>query len=93
MHCAPCDAPRSAAQVVRASDTPHRFGGRDFLEFENITVVPIQTKLVDAALLSDAELRWLNDYNAACREALAPHLRDAEDAAWLHRETAPLERP
>lgn len=30
--------------------------------------VPIQTKLVDTALLSAEELQWLNDYNAWTRE-------------------------
>jgi hypothetical protein len=37
-----------------------------FLEFENITCMPIQTKLVDASLLNDFELSWLNGYNAWC---------------------------
>lgn len=30
--------------------------------------MPIQTKLVDTALLSAEELQWLNDYNAWTRE-------------------------
>jgi C-terminal region of peptidase_M24 len=37
-----------------------------FLEFENLTVAPIQTSLIDVALLTREELSWINAYNAYC---------------------------
>lgn len=77
--------------VVSKAETEHQFGGRQFLGFTNITLVPIQTKMVDAALLSDDELRWLNDYNAMCLEQVAP-LVTGDALAYLTRECAALTR-
>ncbi|MEQ9639548.1 MAG: aminopeptidase P family protein [Alphaproteobacteria bacterium] len=57
--------------------------------FETITKAPIDRRLVDVALLSPAELAWLNAYHAEVREVLTP-LLDADTAAWLARVTAPL---
>ncbi|KAF8018103.1 hypothetical protein BT93_H3107 [Corymbia citriodora subsp. variegata] len=45
-------------------NTPNHFGGIGYLGFEKLTFVPIQTKMVDTALLSSAEINWLNDYHA-----------------------------
>ncbi len=42
----------------------HRFGGVPYFGFEYITLVPIQTKMIDASLMSDAEVAWLDTYHA-----------------------------
>jgi Xaa-Pro aminopeptidase len=57
--------------------------------FETITLAPIDTRLVDAALLGAGEIAWLNAYHARVRDALAP-LLDAPMRAWLITATAPL---
>ncbi|HUD89580.1 MAG TPA: aminopeptidase P family protein [Xanthobacteraceae bacterium] len=57
--------------------------------FETITLAPIDTRLVDAALLNADEFTWLNAYHARVRDALAP-LLDAPVRAWLITATAPL---
>jgi len=57
--------------------------------FETLTLAPIDTRLVESALLSGAEVGWLNAYHARVREALAP-LLDAPTRAWLITATAPL---
>ncbi len=57
--------------------------------FETLTLAPIDTRLIDAALLSVEESAWLNAYHASVREALAPQL-DAAPRAWLITATAPL---
>ncbi|CAE5966212.1 unnamed protein product [Arabidopsis arenosa] len=50
---------------VRDAETPNRFGGATYLlGFEKLTFFPIQTKIVDASLLSDTEVDWLNTYHA-----------------------------
>lgn len=58
-------------------------GARDgFLRFENLTPVPIQTKLVDASLLSGDELTWLNEY--VCRVcAVHRSWRSTPAVLWL----------
>lgn len=62
---------------------------RKLLEFETITLAPIDRNLVDTALLSEAERAWLNLYHDRVRTELAPQL-DGEALAWLEQATAPL---
>jgi Xaa-Pro aminopeptidase len=59
--------------------------------FETLTLVPIDTRLVEPAMLSAGELAWLDAYQARVREALAP-IVDAATRAWLIATTAPLAR-
>ena len=75
---------------MQEAQTPHNFGAKGFLSFENVTFVPFQTKCIDAALLSPTHRAWLDDYNAQCRGRLAPLLQEDPAAlAWLLRETEP----
>lgn len=59
------------------------------LEFETLTMTPIDTSLVELSLMSDTEIAWLDDYHKAVREILSPLLSQA-DAAWLRQATSPL---
>jgi Xaa-Pro aminopeptidase len=59
------------------------------LEFETLTLAPIDRSLVDTALMTDAEIAWLNGYHERVREQLTPLLAD-DDADWLRKATAPL---
>lgn len=61
----------------------------DFLNFETLTLCPIDTRCLVPELLSREELDWLNGYHARVRERLAPLLKD-EALAWLEARTAPL---
>lgn len=70
-----------------ATETPHTFGGRAYLAFEHLTVVPISTKLVLCELLAPHERAWLNAYNARVRDTLMPLLH-GHAAEYLARETA-----
>jgi Xaa-Pro aminopeptidase len=62
----------------------------EFLAFETLTLCPIDTRLLDLALLAADELTWLDGYHATVRERLAPLLEDAADRAWLDARCAPL---
>jgi Xaa-Pro aminopeptidase len=65
-------------------------GDRPMLGFETLTYCPIDRRLVVVDLLTDEELRWLNDYHAETRDKLLPLIDDAEVRTWLKRATAPL---
>ena len=65
--------------------------GDGALVSEPITYVPYERKAIDASMLTDEELKWVNDYHAMVREKILPHL-DGEDAEFLLEETAPLEK-
>ncbi|MEO5845305.1 MAG: aminopeptidase P family protein [Caldimonas sp.] len=61
----------------------------EFLEFETLTLCPIDTRCIDAALLRSDEVAWLNGYHAMVRDRLAPGL-DGAALAWLRLRTAPI---
>ena len=62
----------------------------EMLGFETITFAPIARDLVDSALLSKAEIGWLDAYHAAVLAKLAPGIGDAADRAWLEAACAPI---
>lgn len=61
----------------------------DFLEFETLTLCPIDTRCLLPELLSAQELGWLNGYHQQVRERLSPMLSGAA-LQWLHERTATL---
>ncbi|XP_023332504.1 xaa-Pro aminopeptidase 1 [Eurytemora carolleeae] len=78
-----------------------RFGGRNdiifvekkFLTFDQLTLVPIQTKLILPGLLTDQETDWLNNYHQTCRDRVGPLLKEmgkVEALDWLIKETQPI---
>jgi Xaa-Pro aminopeptidase len=64
-------------------------GDRKMMQFETITLAPIDVELVEPGLLSADERAWLNAYHARVREMLMP-LVDDETRAWLARATRAL---
>ena len=60
-----------------------------FLQFETLTLCPIDTAPIDVSLLTPKELRWLNDYHQLVYDRLSPHL-DTADRDWLRSATAPI---
>ncbi|KAJ3313276.1 hypothetical protein HDV04_002260 [Boothiomyces sp. JEL0838] len=74
--------------LIKNVDTPNKFGGVNFYGFEHVTVVPIQTKLVNKALLTPDEIEWLNNYHKECFDLVSPLLsKDEPGYKWLERET------
>lgn len=74
--------------IVKEVKTPHNFGGSKYFGFEHITMVPIQTKLIDTSLMSPAEIEWVNQFNKECHDKVAPLLGDDQRALeWLKKET------
>lgn len=61
----------------------------EFLDFETLTLCPIDTRCVLPELLDAAERAWLNAYHATVRERVAP-LVSGEALAWLEMRTQPL---
>lgn len=57
-----------------------------FLRFETLTLCPIDTRCIDASLLSQAERLWLNEYHAQVRERLLPRVQGAA-RNWLEQRT------
>ena len=66
----------------QAAETPEAGQFGDFLEFETLTLCPIDTRCLERSLLRADEIDWLNRYHATVRERLAP-LVDGAALAWL----------
>lgn len=61
----------------------------DFLEFEPLTLCPIDLTPVIPEMLSPEERQWLNDYHKTVRDRLSPYLND-EERQWLSDATRAL---
>lgn len=64
-------------------------GERPMMGFETLTLVPIDRRLIDPALLEAAEREWLDAYHARVLAEIGP-LTDAPTQAWLTAACAPL---
>ncbi|MGK9172795.1 aminopeptidase P family protein [Yokenella regensburgei] len=60
-----------------------------FCRFRSLTLIPIDLRQVERALLSEQEIVWLNDYHHLVRETLMP-LVDSNARAWLTAATEPF---
>ncbi|KFP82786.1 Xaa-Pro aminopeptidase 1 [Acanthisitta chloris] len=81
--------------LVIPAETKYNFKNRGSLTFEPLTLVPIQTKMIDVNLLTQKECNWVNDYHQKCREVVGAELERQgrhEALRWLIRETEPLVR-
>ena len=72
--------------IVPYQDTD--FGS--FLQFEPLTLCPIDLKPVDFSLLTENEKKWLNQYHEMVRQRLSP-LLDEEHRQWLEEATREIE--
>ena len=75
--------------VEEAPALPAGDAHRMMLQFRTLTWVPIDRRLIDTALLTQAERDWIDAYHATCRHLLAPRV-EKDVAIWLDRATAPL---
>ena len=72
-------------QVVNhKNDVDNEFG--DYLCFETVTLCPIDTRLLDIDLLTEAEKAWLNGYHTKVYHELKGRMSD-EALAWLEART------
>ena len=74
-------------------EEPSEVGGgeRAMMSFETITLAPLSRELIDSAILSDAEIDWVNAYHQRVRETLGP-LLTGDVKAWNEAATAPIAR-
>ena len=61
----------------------------EFLEFETLTLCPIDTRCIQTTQLRQDEVDWLNAYHAEVRRRLEPKV-SGPALAWLLHRTEPL---
>ncbi len=59
------------------------------MQFEALTVVPFDNRLLDISLLTATEIAWINNYHHRVKAILTP-LLEGEELLWLERATHPL---
>lgn len=57
-----------------------------FYKFETLTQCYIETSLVNKELLSDVEIKWLNDYNQEVYDNISRYLME-DEREWLKNKT------
>lgn len=60
-----------------------------FMEFENLTLVPFEKSAIDKRYMSDRDVELLNKYHEKVYESISPYLPENE-AEWLKEVTSPL---
>lgn len=60
-----------------------------FLEFETLTLFPIDKNLIDKSMMTAQETKWLNNYHLEVYTKLAPML-SADEQVWLKDKTSAL---
>ncbi|WP_394129631.1 aminopeptidase P family protein [Shewanella maritima] len=59
---------------------------RETFEFDALTLIPMDTRLIDKNLLTESEVNWLNQYHEKVCSSLSP-LLSGDDLAWLNKVT------
>jgi Xaa-Pro aminopeptidase len=80
---------RTENLVYVSKDRDHSVKERVFYKFENLTLCPIDTSLINSGLFTPDELKYFNHYHAEVRRVLSPYL-DEKEAKWLRKATRPI---
>lgn len=62
----------------------------EFLQFEPLTLCPIDTKPIRIDMMLPDEINWLNQYHQRVYQELSPLLDDEADREWLREATKPI---
>ncbi|MDY3897885.1 MAG: aminopeptidase P family protein [Prevotella sp.] len=63
----------------------------EFLQFDALTLCPIDTAPIDVSMLSDEEVEWLNSYHRRVYDAIAPYV-SMDEREWLREATKEIRR-
>ena len=62
---------------------------QNLLAFENLTFVPIDTRLMDMSLLTEIEKSWINSYHREVINKVGPYLEESA-LLWLKNAIKPI---
>ncbi|GAB5487016.1 MAG: aminopeptidase P family protein [Parasphingorhabdus sp.] len=62
---------------------------QSMLGFETLTFAPLDRRLIDVAMLSDAQRQWVDDYHSKVLDVVGPQI-DGDTLGWLKEQCAAL---
>ncbi len=80
---------RHENEILAVADEKNFYG--QFMHFETLTWVPFDRSGIDASLLQENELAWLNAYHQEIIEKVGPYLT-SEESEWLKEICAPISK-
>lgn len=80
---------RHENEILAVADEKNFYG--QFMHFETLTWVPFDRYGIDASLLQENELAWLNAYHQEIIEKVSPYLT-SEESEWLKEICAPISK-
>ncbi|SET85860.1 aminopeptidase P family protein [Lacrimispora sphenoides] len=75
---------RTENLIVSKKAEENEYG--QFMEFEFLTMVPIDLEAIDQSIMTEHDVKLLNNYHKAVYEALSPYVT-GEEALWLKENT------
>ena len=75
--------------LVAVRESKNTVGETPMLEFETLTLVPFDKRLLDVTLMEEQEVDWLNDYHQFVFDSISP-LLEGTDKDWLLQATRPV---
>jgi Xaa-Pro aminopeptidase len=84
------DGPSVDGLIAAGKSAP---AAAEYYRLKSLTMAPLCRDLIDAAALTDAERRWINDYHTTVYGHLQPRLKahcDARALRYLARHCAPI---
>ncbi|CAF3418743.1 unnamed protein product [Rotaria socialis] len=80
--------------VVIKKNSKYAYYDENWLTFEQLTMVPIQTKLIDRSLLTDHEIDYINKYHEKVRQLIGDEIKkqNLQESLleWLEINTQPI---
>jgi len=73
--------------IVKKSLPKSKYIGKEMLEFETISLVPIDKRLIIKKLLDAKEIKWINSYHKKIRTEVRV---EGQALNWLRKATSPL---
>jgi Xaa-Pro aminopeptidase len=73
--------------IVKKSLSKNKYMGKEMLEFETITMVPIDKRLIIKKLLDAKEIKWINSYHKKIQTEVRV---EGKALNWLRKATSPL---
>lgn len=80
---------RHENEILAVADEKNFYG--QFMHFETLTWVPFDRYGIEASLMQENELAWLNAYHQEIVEKVGPYLT-SEESEWLKEICAPISK-